>query len=125
MTFGAPSGALGGSKGDQSGTESRMSTLILPLNGCVMEAPRAGAANRPRSRGTGHHPLGMNTRAPAPATLGRPPHEAGPPLLVHRDGEPDARRRDDGDAAPARSPPADARLPARRDAHEHHDRARD
>ena len=33
MTFGAPSGALGGSNGPQSGTESRMSTLIWPLNG--------------------------------------------------------------------------------------------
>ncbi len=32
-TLGAPSGARGGSNGPQSGTESRMSTLILPLNG--------------------------------------------------------------------------------------------
>src|SRR3954452_6820529 len=31
-TFGAPSGALGAWKGDQSGSESRMSTLIVPLN---------------------------------------------------------------------------------------------
>src|SRR3954452_23865059 len=35
-TFGAPSGALGGTNGDQSGTESRMSTLILPLNGTLI-----------------------------------------------------------------------------------------
>src|SRR3954451_9846352 len=35
-TFGAPSGALGGSNGDQSGTESRMSTLILPLNALLI-----------------------------------------------------------------------------------------
>ena len=35
-TFGAPSGALGGSNGDQSGSESRMSTLIVPLNGLVI-----------------------------------------------------------------------------------------
>ena len=34
-TFGAPSGALGGSKGDQSGTESRMSMLMVPLNGSL------------------------------------------------------------------------------------------
>src|SRR3954466_8175729 len=34
-TFGAPSGAFAGSNGDQSGTESRMSTLILPLNGLL------------------------------------------------------------------------------------------
>src|SRR3954469_9655881 len=32
-TLAAPSGALGGSNGDQSGTESRMSVLITPLNG--------------------------------------------------------------------------------------------
>src|SRR6058998_708636 len=48
MTFGAPSGAFGGSNGFQSGTESRMSTLILPLNGSVIvrcsTAPRLGAS---------------------------------------------------------------------------------
>ena len=32
-TFGAPAGALGGSNGAQSGSESRMSTLIEPRNG--------------------------------------------------------------------------------------------
>src|SRR3954454_12345372 len=37
MTFGAPSGAFGGSNGDQSGTESRMSTLIFPLNGWLID----------------------------------------------------------------------------------------
>src|SRR6266516_6903563 len=31
-TFGAPPGAFGGSNGAQSGTESLMSTLIVPLN---------------------------------------------------------------------------------------------
>src|SRR3954449_5356720 len=35
-TFGAPSGAFGGSNGDQSGTESRISTLTLPLNGSLI-----------------------------------------------------------------------------------------
>src|SRR4051812_22018287 len=35
-TFGAPSGAVGGSNGDQSGTESRISTLTLPLNGSLI-----------------------------------------------------------------------------------------
>jgi hypothetical protein len=29
-TFGAPSGAFGGSNGAQSGAESRISTLIVP-----------------------------------------------------------------------------------------------
>src|SRR6266508_235545 len=32
-TWGEPSGARGGMYGSQSGTESRTSTLILPLNG--------------------------------------------------------------------------------------------
>src|SRR2546430_17572668 len=36
MTLGAPSGAFGGSNGDKSGAESRMSMLILPLNGPLM-----------------------------------------------------------------------------------------
>ena len=31
--FGAPAGAFAGRKGVQSGTESRMSSLIVPLNG--------------------------------------------------------------------------------------------
>src|SRR5450755_2253231 len=35
-TFGAPSGAFGGSNGVQSGTESRISTLIVPLNGSLI-----------------------------------------------------------------------------------------
>ncbi len=38
-TFGAPSGAFGGSNGDQSGSESRMSTLMTPLNGAAIDSP--------------------------------------------------------------------------------------
>jgi hypothetical protein len=41
----APSGALGGSNGAQSGSESRMSTLIVPLNGSFISlllAPQRG-----------------------------------------------------------------------------------
>jgi hypothetical protein len=38
-TLGAPPGAVGGSNGDQSGTESRISTLIVPLNGWLTLAP--------------------------------------------------------------------------------------
>ena len=38
-TLGAPSGAFGGSNGDQSGTESRMSTLIVPLNRSLTSLP--------------------------------------------------------------------------------------
>src|SRR5262245_32976466 len=41
-TLGAPSGAFGCSYGPQSGTESLMSMLIVPLNGLVMSAsPRS------------------------------------------------------------------------------------
>ena len=35
-TFGAPSGATGCRYGSQSGTESRSSTLIVPLNGLLI-----------------------------------------------------------------------------------------
>src|SRR5215472_525780 len=38
-TFGAPPGAFGGSKGDQSGTESLISTLMVPLNGLLTVTP--------------------------------------------------------------------------------------
>src|SRR5215467_11380970 len=38
-TLGEPSGALGGSKGAQSGTESRMSTLMVPLNALLIGPP--------------------------------------------------------------------------------------
>jgi hypothetical protein len=38
-TFGAPYGATGGSNGVQSGSESRMSTLIVPLNGFAIMSP--------------------------------------------------------------------------------------
>src|SRR4051812_2262393 len=47
MTFGEPSGARGGSNGDQSATESRTSTLTTPLNGSVMEHPQFGATELP------------------------------------------------------------------------------
>src|SRR4051812_26365521 len=56
-TLGAPSGALGGSKGDQSGTESRMSTLILPLNGSLI------TLSSDRSGGTA--PIARRLRAEA------------------------------------------------------------
>ncbi len=38
MTFGAPSAAAGATKGVQSSTESRMSVLIVPLNGMLMRS---------------------------------------------------------------------------------------
>src|SRR3954451_11407075 len=59
-TFGDPSGAFGGSNGDQSGTESRMSTSILPLNGslivCSMVARPCVGTNGHRECSTAAHP---------------------------------------------------------------------
>src|SRR5690348_15154748 len=56
-TLGAPSGALGGSNGAQSGTESLMSTLTVPLNALPIRPAPFGAL-----RGT----PGPN-RAPGPS----------------------------------------------------------
>src|SRR4051812_9317740 len=62
-TLGAPSGALGCSYGAQSGTESRMSVLMVPLNGVAMEDPsNEVSADLPlRSE---HHRAGMRVRHP-------------------------------------------------------------
>ena len=49
-TLGAPSGAFGGSNGVQSGTESRMSTLMMPLNGLLMMAASLGRNKQPGTR---------------------------------------------------------------------------
>src|SRR5215217_3006474 len=54
MTLGAPSGAFGAANGDQSGTESRMSTLIFPWNGVLMAAHAERRPDRTR------HPIGVN-----------------------------------------------------------------
>src|SRR3954454_23604381 len=84
-TLAAPSGALGGSKGDQSGTESRMSTLILPLNGLLITLSsvdpvarhpvRDGCAQRrvnPSAAGLrAHHPVGTKRCTPGAQTAGR------------------------------------------------------
>src|SRR5215472_18127885 len=48
-TLGAPSGAFGGSKGVQSGTESRMSTLMVPLNALLIGPPASVRHSRCRS----------------------------------------------------------------------------
>src|SRR5262249_54780667 len=58
-TFGAPSGAFGGSNGVQSGTESRTSTFTTPLNGSGIWAPSLLVASRSKlGRGLPrwHHP---------------------------------------------------------------------
>src|SRR5215471_19569607 len=48
-TFGAPSGAIGCVYGSQSGTESRMSVLIVPRNGLLISPPQsASATSQPR-----------------------------------------------------------------------------
>src|SRR5262245_43815826 len=46
-TFGAPSGALGGSNGVQSGTESLMSTLMVPLNALLIDSVSPSACSVP------------------------------------------------------------------------------
>src|SRR3954447_8068689 len=81
-TFGAPSGAFGGSNGDQSGTESRMSTLILPLNGAVMRAPWDR-----HDDGSESHAIGCSERSSTPPvrTSPRPDDCWGPhPALASR-----------------------------------------
>src|SRR5215470_4330996 len=70
-TFGAPSGALGGSNGVQSGSESRMSTLIVPLKGSPTmhpfcspgrtgpRAPRRSTRRVSHNRAPEHHSRGV------------------------------------------------------------------
>src|SRR6476659_8826553 len=61
-TFGAPSGALAGSNGDQSGSESRMSMLIVPRNGLVTLASVVGACRQCRfGSERRHHPVGVRS----------------------------------------------------------------
>src|SRR3954463_16575613 len=56
-TLGEPSGARGGMYGSQSGTESRTSTLIFPLNGRGIGSPQNGLAGTLRRRRVSiHHP---------------------------------------------------------------------
>src|SRR5215813_14273490 len=76
-TFGAPSGALSGSNGAQSGTESRISTLIVPLNGTLILAPLASlgkdpSANRHTGRAPAHHPRRVTTGLRRGRTRARP-----------------------------------------------------
>ena len=60
-TFGAPSGAFGGSNGDQSGTESRISTLIVPLNGSL--TGHASQLTLASGVGTGRRPVVRSGRS--------------------------------------------------------------
>src|SRR3954454_11810337 len=75
-TLGAPSGALGAWNGAQSGTESRMSTLVTPLNGLligptpqvVLRVPhRVPLLHDPQPIHGAHHAIGMNSSAAASA----------------------------------------------------------
>src|SRR5262249_49131080 len=65
-TLGAPSGALCGSNGVQSGSESRMSTLIVPLNGSLLTYPSRSPAlaGFPAPRAKGAARRGARARAP-------------------------------------------------------------
>src|SRR3954454_15953338 len=85
-TLGAPSGALGGSNGDQSGTESRMSTSILPLNGLLI---RCAPPRRPRSGAavladTNADPRPPRTHAHPPFRMKAPKAETSGPGIVSR-----------------------------------------
>jgi len=57
-TLVAPGGAFGGSNGAQSGTESRISTLIVPLNGWLISAslPPEGVSLGPEHGRPGARP---------------------------------------------------------------------
>src|SRR5882672_6157699 len=84
-TLAAPAGAFGGSNGDQSGTESRMSTLTLPLNGSLIDVlpgvcrdvriaaahRRTVAANARRCRRSAHHPDRMTCATASPRQRSR------------------------------------------------------
>src|SRR3954470_19772356 len=68
-TFGAPSGALGGSKGVQSGTESRMSVLTTPLNGLPISAPASGAPGQREQRAMSPDAGPSSSATPPPARM--------------------------------------------------------
>src|SRR4051794_19062260 len=79
-TFGAPSGAEGCVYGSQSGVESLMSMLIVPLNGLGMVVLSNGCGGRPdavrrlvadatNALRAQHHPVGMNICATCRAML--------------------------------------------------------
>jgi len=68
-TLGAPSGALGGSKGAQSGTESLMSTLVVPRNGLPIPLFRSMICAVPRpNRAPGFAP-GTTVQLPSSLAL--------------------------------------------------------
>src|ERR1022692_3813024 len=85
-TLGAPSGAFGGSNGVQSGTESRMSTLIVPLNGSLIPqsfhppAHVIGCSRTRRAPGWSGAML-ISPFAPDPAP-GLPRHDMTPELAT-------------------------------------------
>src|SRR4051794_16632589 len=90
-TFGAPSGALGASKGDQSGTDSRMSVLMTPLNGVLMtiDTPRGAPRGQWGTHvpGTGVATVGVCRRRPRHPSAGR---EDRGPVALHADARPAA-----------------------------------
>src|SRR5262249_34869153 len=66
-TFGAPSGALGGSNGVQSGTESLMSTLMVPLNALLIDSVSPSACSVPA----------LEPHAPSPGRRGSAAEQLG------------------------------------------------
>src|SRR5271165_5299321 len=80
MTFGAPPGALGAPNGPQSGSESRMSMLIVPLNDALIRVSDPWGARASPGRVDATRSDRRSCRASPPAD-----HPCGtgvPPLVV-------------------------------------------
>src|SRR3954451_7716305 len=83
-TLGEPSGARGGMYGSQSGTESRTSTLIFPLNGSGIVSPRMARGDAARgdamnATGERSSPVSGDAGSPArPRGSRRGGHDQGP-----------------------------------------------
>src|SRR6266498_92843 len=110
-TLGAPSGALGGSNGVQSGTESRISTLIVPLNGSLIPRPSvrrlmhpAGGTSVPCDCWAGHHPAEVTSAEVRSCYLSA----SGMSQLNRTDGEAHDRGADGPGSACSRPPAANA-----------------
>src|SRR6266581_2364513 len=70
-TFGAPTGAFGGSNGAQSGTESRISTLITPRNSLEAISDLLCSLVIRTQRGRGRHRPAQPRPYPSPVPKGR------------------------------------------------------
>src|ERR1700733_13945248 len=86
-TLGAPAGAWGGSNGVQSGSESRMSTLMVPLNGFAIKTPRLSSPS-PRAEGEPHLWLPFYYAAMSPAAGDGCASAASPVIASRSRGQP-------------------------------------